>query len=84
MQITLIGQAVGLFALTNVENFVYRTEAFRQYAIEFDRIHGAEVRPHAVITEDPRLNLKLPPQFTEALVRWQYADPTIRLAPRRP
>jgi hypothetical protein len=73
-----------LFAITNVEHFVYRTEAFRQYAIQFDEIHGAEVRPHAVIAEDPRLNLKLPPQFTEALVRWQYSDPTIRLAPRSP
>ncbi len=79
----VIAVRFALFARTNVDHFVAYTEIYRQYAAVFDEIHGADVRPYAVIVEDPRLNRQVEPQFAEALVQWRYGDATIRLAPRR-
>ena len=69
-----------LFAMANVASFAERTQTYRNYTAHFREIHG-DVPSHTTVAPDARLDMKLPHQFVNAAVQWEYRDPTIQIAP---
>ena len=69
-----------LFAMANVTSFAERSQVYRNYTAQFREIHG-DVPSHTTVTPDTRLEIKLPHQFVNAAVQWEYRDPTIQIAP---
>ena len=69
-----------LFAMANVKDFADRTQVYPSYLARFREIHG-DVPSHTVVPPDPRLDVKLPYQFVNAAVQWEYQDPTIQITP---
>lgn len=69
-----------LFAMANVTSFAGRTQAYRTYLAEFRELHGG-IPSYTTVAPDPRLAVKLPHQFVNAAVQWEYRDPTIRITP---
>ena len=69
-----------LFAMGNVKDFADRTQVYPDYLARFREIHG-NVASHTVVPPDPRLDVKLPYQFVNAAVQWEYRDPTIQITP---
>lgn len=69
-----------LFAVDNVRSFSERTEAYREYATLFREIHG-DVPSYTRVKPDPRLRIEHEHRFANALIKWEYRDPTIELIP---
>ena len=80
MLVAGIAVRFALFAMGNVKDFADRTQVYPEYLARFREIHG-EVASHAVVPPDPRLDVKLPYQFVNAAVQWEYRDPTIQVTP---
>jgi len=66
------------FATANVKSFAARTEEYRTYIAVFRQIHG-DLPPHSRVGPDPRLRSDHPEKLLNALVQWEYRDPTIEL-----
>jgi hypothetical protein len=69
-----------LFAMGNVKDFAERSRVYPNYIARFREIHG-NIPSNTVVPRDPRLEVKLPYQFVNAAVQWEYRDPTIQIAP---
>jgi hypothetical protein len=67
-----------VFAAANVGDFTERSQVYSDYLGQFRAIHGT-VPSNATVVADPPT--KLPYQFLNAAVQWDYRDPTIRIAP---
>ena len=78
----VVGIAVrfALFAMANVTSFAERSQVYRHYTAQFREIHG-EIPSHTTVAPDTRLEIKLPHQFVNAAVQWEYRDPTIQITP---
>jgi hypothetical protein len=71
------------FATANVDDFTRRTDVYRQYAATVKAVHG-RVPSHTLLAPDPALGTSVPHRFANALVQWEYRDPTIELTPYEP
>lgn len=71
------------FAAANVRSFAARTEEYRTYIATFRQIHG-DLPPHSRVPPDPRLRSDHPAALLNALVQWEYRDPTIELIAGEP
>jgi len=69
-----------LFAAGNVRDFANATEEYRQYMTAFKAMHG-DVPSHTEGLEGPPMRTPHGHAFLNALVQWEYRDPTIQLAP---
>ncbi len=67
-----------VFATANVRDFTERSQVYSDYLGQFRAIHGT-VPSNTMVVADPPT--KLPYQFINAAVQWDYRDPTIRIAP---
>ena len=72
-----------VFASEGVTNFANRTEAYRRYGQKV-RAEHPELAPYSVVYIDPRDEKVLKHRYLEALIRWEYRDPTIRVVTREP
>jgi hypothetical protein len=72
-----------LFAVSNVRGFAERTEEYRREIALFKQVHG-DLPSHSRVPSDPRLRARHRYQFLNALVQWEYRDPTIELIPDQP
>jgi hypothetical protein len=70
-----------LFAASNVKSFAERTEEYRRYITLFKQAHG-DLPSHSRIPFDPGLRGEERYVFLNALVQWEYRDPTIELIDR--
>jgi hypothetical protein len=70
-----------VFASEGVSNFAARTEAYRRYARQVREAHP-QLAPYSVVFIDPRDEEVLKHRYLEALVRWEYRDPTIKVVTR--
>ena len=82
--ITVIGAALVarlmVFAVANVESFANRTEVYREYAALFRQTHG-EVPSYSRVKAAVRPRVNHEHQFINALIQWEYRDPTIEVIP---
>ena len=69
-----------LFAMANVKDFAERSQVYPDYIARFREIHG-NIPSNTVVPPDLRLEVKLPYQFLNAAVQWEYRDPTIQITP---
>jgi len=69
-----------IFATSNVNGFADLTEDYRRAIEAFKQSHGA-LPPHSHVASAPLSTAKHPYQFLNALVQWEYGDPTIELIP---
>jgi len=69
-----------IFATSNVNGFADRTEDYRRGIEAFKQSHGA-LPPHSRVALAPFSTTRHPYQFLNALVQWEYGDPTIELIP---
>lgn len=67
-----------LFAAENIENFTPRTERFRQLAAAIRERHP-DPPPDAQIAVDAGTIETFQFRYVEALVRWEFRDPTLTL-----
>ena len=67
-----------VFALDNVETFAARTESYRRYGHLFRQVHGPLAR-YSRVHPDDRLQTDHEPRFLNAMIQWEYGDPTIEL-----
>jgi len=67
-----------VFAAANVRDFTERSQVYSDYLGQFRAIHGTVPSNTTVVADPPT---KLPYQFLNAAVQWDYRDPTIRIAP---
>ncbi len=72
-----------LFAVANVKIFADDTEDYRRYITLFRQVHG-DLPSHSRVSSDPRSKNEHPHAFLNALVQWEYRDPTIELLPDQP
>ena len=72
-----------LFAASNVREVAGRTEEYRREITLFKQVHG-DLPSHSRVAIDPRLSARHQYQFLNALVQWEYRDPTIELIPDQP
>jgi hypothetical protein len=78
--IAVVAIRFGLFAHANVRDFSMRSQVYPEYLARFRQVYGG-VPPNTTLTLDARLATKMPYQFVNAAVQWEYKDPTIRLTP---
>jgi hypothetical protein len=67
-----------VFASEAVANFRERTEEYRQFGQRIRAAHPT-LEPGAHVPLDPADEERLQRRYLEALVRWEYRDPTIQL-----
>jgi hypothetical protein len=67
-----------VFAAANVRDFTGRSQVYSDYLGQFRAIHGTVPSNTTVVADPPT---RLPYQFLNAAVQWDYRDPTIRIAP---
>lgn len=67
-----------VFASEGVSNFAARTDAYRRYAQQI-RAASPQLEPYSVVFIDPRDEEVLKHRYLEALIRWEYRDPTIKV-----
>jgi hypothetical protein len=80
---TAVAGRFTLFAAANVKSFTERTEAYRRYITLFKQTHG-DLPSDTRIPFDPSLGGEERYRFLNALVQWEYRDPTIGLTTDRP
>ena len=82
--LTVVVAAVAIrfavFANANIRDFAARTQVYPEYLARFREIHG-NIPSNTVVASDPRLETKIPYQFVNAAVQWEYRDATIQIAP---
>jgi hypothetical protein len=66
----------GMFAFRAVNNFSHRTEPYRAYAATVRQTYP-DPQPGSSITLDPRTSPTPHHRYLEALVRWEFQDPTL-------
>jgi len=74
-----VGVRFMLFAAENIRNFGEGTERYRQFAIAI-RQRDPHPAPGTIIAADSPTVDKLHHRYLEALVQWEFRDPTLRLA----
>ena len=74
----IIAIPFAVFAEANVRDFTERSQVYSDYLGEFRAIHGTVPSNTMVIADPPT---RLPYQFINAAIQWDYRDPTIRIAP---
>jgi hypothetical protein len=67
-----------VFTTRGVDDFVQRTEPYRQYIDAFRAAHP-RLPPGAVVRVPAPADARLQYLYLEPLVQWEYADPSIRL-----
>jgi hypothetical protein len=67
-----------VFTTRGVDDFVQRTEPYRQYIDAFRAAHP-RLPPGAVVRVPAPADARLQQMYLEPLVQWEYADPSIRL-----
>ena len=72
-----------LFAAGNVEDYAAEAEDYRRYISAFRSMHG-EVASRTQNLVGPPTTRPHNHAFLNALVQWEYRDPTIQLAPEAP
>jgi hypothetical protein len=72
-----------LFAAANVKSFAERTEQYRRYITVFKQVQG-DLPSHSRVSFDSPLGGREQYRFLNALVQWEYRDPTIDLVPDQP
>jgi hypothetical protein len=82
LAVSALGAAIAIrfavFAAANVRDFTERSQVYSDYLGQFRAIHGTVPSNTTVVADPPT---KLPYQFLNAAVQWDYRDPTIRIAP---
>ncbi len=85
--VALVATAVAgrftLFAAAHVKSFAAGTEEYRRYITLFKQAHG-DLPSHSRVPFDPSLAGEERYRFLNALVQWEYRDPTIGLIPHQP
>lgn len=76
--IAVVAIRFAMFAASNVRDFAERSQVYPQYLARFREIYGT-VPANTTVPADPPT--KLPHQFVNAAVQWDYRDPTIRIVP---
>jgi hypothetical protein len=76
--VAAIAVRFAVFAAANVRDFTERSQVYSDYLGQFRAIHGT-VPSNTTVAADPPT--KLPYQFLNAAVQWDYRDSTIRIAP---
>jgi hypothetical protein len=69
-----------VFAVANVQSFSNRTEVYREYAVRFKQIHG-DMPSYSRVKSDVRPRIDHEHRFINALIQWEYRDPTIEVIP---
>jgi hypothetical protein len=72
-----------LFAVSNVGRFVDQTEDYRREIRSFRQVH-ATLGPYSRVEPGPLSPSRHKYQFLNALVQWEYGDPTIQLISTAP
>jgi hypothetical protein len=67
----------------HVKSFAAGTEEYRRYITLFKQAHG-DLPSHSRVPFDPSLAGEERYRFMNALVQWEYRDPTIGLIPHQP
>ncbi|MBA3638055.1 MAG: hypothetical protein M3541_00920 [Acidobacteriota bacterium] len=70
-----------LFAAENIRNFTEGTERYRRFAIAA-RERDPQPAPGATLSADPDTVDQLHHRYLEALIQWEFKDPTLKLAAR--
>jgi hypothetical protein len=78
---TAVAGRFTLFAASNVKSFAERTEEYRRYITLFKQTHG-DLPSHSRIPFDRSMRGEERYVFLNALVQWEYRDPTIELIDR--
>jgi hypothetical protein len=78
MVIAAVAIRFAMFAASNVRDFAERSQVYPQYLARFRENYGT-VPANSTVPADPPT--KLPHQFVNAAVQWDYHDPTIRIVP---
>jgi hypothetical protein len=73
----------GVYGVSNVRRFADRTEDYRRDITAFKQAHGP-LAPQSRVPMAPLSTDRHAFQFLNALVQWEYRDPTITLIPDRP
>jgi hypothetical protein len=74
----IIAIPFAVFAGANVRDFTERSQVYSDYLGQFRAIHGTVPSNTTVVADPPT---RLPYQFINAAIQWDYRDPTIRIAP---
>ena len=78
--IVAVALRFAVFAMHNVDRFAERTEVYRRQAHAFKQAHP-ELRSHSIIVAEPALKAAIAYPFANAMIAWEYRDPTIQLEP---
>ncbi len=78
--IAAVALRFAIFAMHNVDRFAGRTEVYRRQADVIKQAHPA-LRSHSVIVAEPALKAAIAYPFANAMIAWEYRDPTIQLEP---
>jgi hypothetical protein len=81
--VTAVAGRFTLFAAANVKSFAERTEQYRRYITLFKQAHG-DLPSHSRVSFDSPLDGEERNRFLNALVQWEYRDPTIELMADQP
>ena len=68
-----------LFAAENISNFIEGTEPYRRFAVAA-RERDPNPAAGSVLQADPATVEQLQHRYLEALVQWEFKDPTLKLA----
>ncbi len=79
---TAVAGRFALFAVAHVKSFAAGTEEYRRYITLFKQAHR-DLPRHSRVPFDPTLGGEERYRFLNALVQWEYRDPTIGLIPRQ-
>ena len=78
--IAAVALRFAVFAMHNVDLFAGRTEVYRRQADVLKQAHP-ELRSHSVVVAEPALKAAIAYPFANAMIAWEYRDPTIQLEP---
>jgi hypothetical protein len=70
-----------VFAFEGVINFSERTEVYRRFSEDVREMHP-QLAPYSTVFIEARDEKRLHYRYLEALIRWEFRDPTIRVAVR--
>ena len=76
--IAAVAMRFAIFAASNVRDFAERSQVYPQYLARFREIYGTVPTNTTLPAKPPT---KLPHQFVNAAVQWDYRDPTIHVVP---
>ena len=70
-----------LFSAENISHFTARTEPYREFAVAIREAHP-QVAPGVTLPVDAETADALQFRYVEALARWEFKDPSLKLAVR--